>query len=151
MLEHVRDRTLSALMEYKLLKSSLALVGALLVAAGFQGYSIPFIPSGILVAVGILTEVSLVYIVSIGIEKARQDIVKQRKEINRMLGDVREISREVDQAKGEVSDVQQEVEQAKKEISKSQREIEDASSTAQEAKTEIEDMKRSIERAARGF
>lgn len=151
MFAQFNGRTFSALMENKLLKAFLALVGALLVAAGFQGYSITFIPSGGLVGAGILTEVSLVYVISIGIERARQDIHEQRKEIDRMLNDVREVSREVTQAKDEVSNVRREVEQTKTEISNAQREIENASGTAQNAKQEIEDMKRSIERASRKF
>lgn len=99
MLDKVKRNVIPPLVEYKLLKALLALVGALLVAAGFQGFTLVFIPSGGLVAGGILIEVALVYVVSIGIEKAREDIIRQRDEINEMVSEVREISRDIDQAK----------------------------------------------------
>lgn len=151
MLRKARDRAVSALIENMYLKVSLAFVGALLVFAGFQGYSIAFISSGILAAVGILTEVSLMYVISIGIENTRQEIGEQRREIDRMLRDVREISREIEQAKGEVSDVRREVGDAKTAISESQRKTVEASNKAENAKREIKGIKRAFDRANRRF
>jgi len=149
MLEKIQDHALPILIENKSLKAVLALIGAILVAAGFQGYSLAFVPPGVLVALGILTEVSLVYVVSIGIERARQDILKQRQEINCMLIDIREVSQNVDEAKNQVDDVRRDVERTKSEISDAQQEVQDASQTAQNAKREIETMKQSFSNAGR--
>jgi len=151
MFERAQSRVLPVLIENKALKAMLALIGALMVAAGFQGYSLGFVPSGVLVGGGILIEVSLVYVVSIGIETARRDIMRQRKEIDEMVREVRDIGREVDQAKNEVRDVRGDVDRTQKQISDAQREIQEASRTAQNAKKEIEEMERSISRGLSRF
>ena len=147
----VRNQVVNLLVENKIAKLGLALVGAALIAVGFQSTTIGPVPGGVLVAAGVLTEVFLVFIVSTSIEEARQDIMKHRDEIDEMLREMRDLSKELENTESDLWNLKNDVENTQREIKDSQNEIETARDEAETAKKEIEDLKRDIIRAGRRF